>query len=58
LIDHHGTLLASVTCKVRLAIAIQIQPPSKDTMGYRAFPNCGADVFALPFDLAWKANIH
>lgn len=47
-----------MTCEIRLAIAIQIQPSSKDTVGYGVLPNCGADELALPFDFARKADIY
>jgi hypothetical protein len=57
LIDHDGAVFATMALEIALAIAIQIQSPSKDTMGYGAFPDCGADQLALPFDFARKADI-
>jgi hypothetical protein len=57
LIDHDGAMLTTMALEIPLAIAIQIQSPSKETMRYGAFPDCGADQLALPFDLARKANI-
>lgn len=57
LIDHHGTLLATVPFEVSLAIPIQIQAASEGPVGYRKLPNAGADQFALPLDFTWKFDI-
>jgi hypothetical protein len=57
LVDHHGALLASVALKIRLAVAIQIQSPSNDTVGYGVLPDGGADAPAPPFNFAWKTDV-
>ncbi len=57
LIDHHGTLFAAMTLKIRLAIAIQIEPASKDAAGYGLLPNRRTDLFPLPFNLLRKTDV-
>jgi hypothetical protein len=57
LINHHGALFTAVALEISLAIAVQIQPSSKDASGDRAFPDRGADNFALPRNFTWKADI-
>jgi hypothetical protein len=57
LIDHQGALFAAMTLKICLAISIQIQAPNKDAIRHGAFPDCGTDEFALPFNFARKTNI-
>jgi hypothetical protein len=58
LIDHHGTLFAPMALEIPLAIAIQIQSASNDTVRYGLLPNCGADQLALPFEFTRKADIY
>jgi hypothetical protein len=58
LIDHHGTLFATMALEIPLAIAIQIQSASNDTVRYGLLPNCGADQLALPFEFTRKADIY
>src|SRR5277367_879701 len=58
LINHNGTMFTAVAFEIALAIAVQIEPPSKDAPGDRAFPDRGADDFALPRNLAWQADIN
>ena len=57
LINHNGTMFTAVAFEIGLAIAVQIEPSSKDPPGDRAFPDRGADDFALPRDFTWKAHI-
>jgi hypothetical protein len=57
LIDHHGTLFATMTLKICLAIAIKIQSPSKNTMRYGTLQDRGTNKLALPFNFAWKTDI-
>ena len=57
LINHDGTMFAAVACEIGLAIAVQIEPSSKDPPGDRAFPDRGADDFALPRDLAGRPTL-
>ena len=57
LIHHDGTLFAAVAFEIGLAIAVEIEPSSKDAPGDRAFPDRGADDFALPCNFTWEAHI-
>jgi len=57
LINHNGTMFTPVALEIALAIAVQIEPSSKDAPGERAFPDGGADDLPLPRDFAWKAHV-
>jgi hypothetical protein len=58
LIDHDRTLLSAVTCEIRLAIAVQIQSPGKDSVRYGMLPDRCANELSLPFNLARKTDIY
>ena len=56
MINHNGTTFTAVAFEIGLAIAVQIEPSRKDAPGDRAFPERGADDFALPRGFTWKAH--
>jgi hypothetical protein len=57
LIDHHGTLFATMALKIRLPIAIQIQAACKNAVGYGMLPDCCTYPSSLPFNFARKTDI-
>jgi hypothetical protein len=58
LVDHYGALFPSVTCKVPLAIAIEIQSTREDSVCYGPLPDCGSDQLTLPLNLTREADIY
>lgn len=58
LINHNGTMFTAVAFEIALAVAVQIEPSGKDAPGDRAFPDRGADDFALPRNLTWQADVN
>jgi hypothetical protein len=46
-----------VAFEIGLAIAVEVEPPGENSPRYRAFPDRGADDFALPRNFTWKAHI-
>src|ERR1700739_1546243 len=50
-------MFTAMAFEIGLAIAVQIEPSSKNTPGDGPFPDRGADDFALPCDFTWKAHI-
>jgi hypothetical protein len=57
LIDHHSTVLSAVTRDVALTITVEIETARNHPACYGPLPDSGADHFALPFDIGWKADV-
>jgi hypothetical protein len=58
LIDEGGSLFAAVAAQIALAVSFQVQPTDPAPAVHGTFPNPGVYSAALPFDVAWKSDIH
>jgi hypothetical protein len=51
-------MLSAVTCDVALTITVEIETARHHPACHGPLPDSGADHFALPFDIGWKADVH
>src|ERR1700690_215785 len=58
LVDKYGAVLPSVTGEIALRITIDIEFAHHSPSRNRRFPDCGSDRFAVPSDVARKADIY
>ncbi|BAL77669.1 hypothetical protein S23_44750 [Bradyrhizobium cosmicum] len=58
LIDVDGALLAAMTCRIALAVTIDVEPAHHSRALDGRFPDARMDGLALPRDVARQADIH
>jgi len=51
-------MLTTMPCQVALPIVIEVKTPRYHPARHRLFPYSCVHDLALPFDLAWKTNVH
>jgi hypothetical protein len=57
LVDHDGSMHATMAVAISLAIAVEVDAPCHHATVHRALPDSSADDLAVPLHICWKANI-
>src|SRR6516165_9583668 len=58
LIDENGSVFATVTLQVSLAVAVDVQPPDFAATADRVLPHGRVHALAFPLDVARQADVH